>query len=716
MHLLLETKINTEKSFEKVSGMEKEDFREPVINDEIVAKAEVEKTNEIVALNDTDGSWKLDLGDGFHTQWKEITSLLTSSVNGNFDEAPAHSANPSIDDTIDITEDKIFIISLLGNTSSGKSFVARHLLNESDDNGFVNGPVCIDEAEKKGATTVNINCYLKKSKNNHKTIVLDYEGEKGSGFPLLHFAQRRLACVLRTAERAQQRRQAITDYFPKLAYILSNVVILIGNDDLASTDYLTRCHEFALKANDGVNQMVNRPMLIIVQNKGSLAQSKNHEEITKDFFDIHGQEAAALVPFFSGIKCFCLPHREQLQRTRKSILDGHEIFDQQMVDIKKLFSSICDSNSEQSLTHAQWLYLLRRVLPIVQRGKSVSLHTLLSEIVAPDSDQMIEIGRRCFLYNYDMMPIHSPSWFDYCCRFAVRIVAHFLAVQNYNRQELMSERVINEQFDKALEKLSNKLEEFQPCEALYTGKGRSSKNNDAVYPIYCYQHKGAHEAGHRTCQSVYGLSPWKEFFGWASADVWSGEFVSSAGAKYKNTIFSKNIVNNMSNMVKDLVISFRQDQEGIYDMFTELLNEEFQRKPSEILRRVCFCSKNSTPLPYTSHFPDINWGRSKVRWQQLTRRRLILGFTSCTECEERFDASWSRLISNHPSSTSQNSQISTKGMSECAICFDGRRDFLFVPCGHRGCCEKCADEIFDGQRCCPFCRAPISAKQRVHDV
>ncbi|CAF1540480.1 unnamed protein product, partial [Rotaria sp. Silwood1] len=497
-----------------------EDFKEPEINDDIAARAEMEQKNEIVALNDAGSSWELDLGDGFRTQWQEITALLTSSVNEDYDGISICSDSSSIVDTTDITEDKVFIISLLGNTSSGKSFVARHLLSESEDNDFVNGPTCVDEAEKKGATTVNINCYLNKFTNHQKTLILDYEGEKGSGFPLLHFAQRRFARVSRTAEKAQQRRQAITDYFPKLAYILSNVVILIGNDDLASTDYLTRCREFALKANDGVSQMVNPPMLIIVQNKGSLAQSQNHEEITKKFFDIHGQEAAALKPYFSDIKCFCLPHRDQLQRTKNGILDGHQIFNQQMADIREMFLKIRDRNSERSLTHAQWLYLLQRVLPIVQSGKSVSLHTLLSEIVAPDGDQMIEISRRCFLYTYDMMSIHSPAWFDYCCRFAVRVMAHFLAVQNYNQPELMSERIVSEQCDKALEELSNILEEFQPCEALYTGKGRSSKNNDAEHPVYCYQHKGAHRGGHRTCQSVYGLAWWKEFLGWSSTDVW----------------------------------------------------------------------------------------------------------------------------------------------------------------------------------------------------
>jgi hypothetical protein len=700
-----------------------EGFEEPDIDDEIKARAEVEQKNEIIALNDTDGSWKLDLGDGFHRQWQEITALLTSSVNEDYDGVSIHSDTSSIDDTTDITEGKVFIISLLGNTSSGKSFVARHLLNESEDNDLVNGPVCIDEAEKKGATTVNINCYLNKFTNNQKTLVLDYEGEKGSAFPLLHFAQRRLARVSRTAEKAQQRRQAITDYFPKLAYILSNVVILIGNDDLASTDYLTRCREFALKANDGVSQMVNPPMLIIVQNKGSLAQSQNHDVITKKFFDIHGQEAAALRPYFSDIKCFCLPHREQLQRTKNGILDGQEIFNRQMADMKQMFLKIRDHDLERSLTHAQWLYLLQRVLPIVQSGKSVSLHTLLSEIVAPDGDQMIETSRICFLYAYDLMPIHSPAWFDYCCRFAIRVMVHFLAVQNYDRPELMSERIVSEQCDKALEELSNKLKEFQPCEALYTGKGRSSKNNDDEHPVYCYQHKGAHKRGHRTCESVYGLAPWKEFFGWVSTDVWPGEFVSTTKNQFKNTIFSSHIVKDMPSMVKELVNSFRQDQEAVYDMFIGILTEELSDRPLEIFRRICFGSQKSTSPSAASHRLHNNRERSTSRRRPSQPALLIfakrlqqISYVSCRECYQRFRASWTRSLTHRPLSTAQKFQAPTRKVSECAICFDGQRDFLLVPCGHRGCCEKCTDEILREKGRCPFCRAPVSGKQRVHDV
>ena len=116
--------------------------------------------------------------------------------------------------------------------------------------------------------------------------------------------------------------------------------MLLGNDDLASTDYFTRCQQFAMKANDGVSQMPHRPVLIIVQNKCSVLQSNSSVEITKKFFEIHGQDAETLRAYFSDILCFSLPHAEQLQRTKSGILDGREIFGTQMGDLQAMFHGL----------------------------------------------------------------------------------------------------------------------------------------------------------------------------------------------------------------------------------------------------------------------------------------------------------------------------------------------------------------------------------------
>jgi len=71
---------------------------------------------------------------------------------------------------------------------------------------MTNGPVCIDERQKKGATTANINCYVNRSNTNQKTLILDCDGEKGSAFPLLHYARRSFQHLSRTKEEANDLR------------------------------------------------------------------------------------------------------------------------------------------------------------------------------------------------------------------------------------------------------------------------------------------------------------------------------------------------------------------------------------------------------------------------------------------------------------------------------------------------------------------------------
>lgn len=59
--------------------MTTEAYEQPEVNDETVEQAEAERQNEIVVLDDTDGPWKLGLGDGFQKQWQQVTNSLHSS-------------------------------------------------------------------------------------------------------------------------------------------------------------------------------------------------------------------------------------------------------------------------------------------------------------------------------------------------------------------------------------------------------------------------------------------------------------------------------------------------------------------------------------------------------------------------------------------------------------------------------------------------------------
>nr|GMC57669.1 E3 ubiquitin-protein ligase SPL1-like [Ipomoea batatas] len=50
----------------------------------------------------------------------------------------------------------------------------------------------------------------------------------------------------------------------------------------------------------------------------------------------------------------------------------------------------------------------------------------------------------------------------------------------------------------------------------------------------------------------------------------------------------------------------------------------------------------------------------------------------------------------------------------CAICYDKRRSWFFVPCGHCATCSSCTKRIIEGEaKTCPFCRCFIERVSRL---
>jgi len=39
----------------------------------------------------------------------------------------------------------------------------------------------------------------------------------------------------------------------------------------------------------------------------------------------------------------------------------------------------------------------------------------------------------------------------------------------------------------------------------------------------------------------------------------------------------------------------------------------------------------------------------------------------------------------------------------CVVCMNNDRNAIFVPCAHRCCCVKCAEEIYNIKKFCPLC-------------
>ena len=147
-------------------------------------------------------------------------------------------------------------------------------------------------------------------------------------------------------------------------------------------------------------------------------------------------------------------------------------------------------------------------------------------------------------------------------------------------------------------------------------------------------------------------------------------------------------------MIKDLVNSFRQDPETIYHRFIHTLSEEFTTKPLQIFENVCFGPSKSSSASADSSQHRKSWRRVMLRryldgLAMVNRKRTSLSklTCSCLDCSQKCDEAWNTLPVHWPRPSAQDPQAATQEVSACVICFDGPRNFLCVPCGHRGCCE-----------------------------
>jgi hypothetical protein len=49
----------------------------------------------------------------------------------------------------------------------------------------------------------------------------------------------------------------------------------------------------------------------------------------------------------------------------------------------------------------------------------------------------------------------------------------------------------------------------------------------------------------------------------------------------------------------------------------------------------------------------------------------------------------------------------------CIICRSDKSEYIFIPCGHKCVCSKCAQELID---CCPYCRTEHTSITKVYTV
>lgn len=182
---------------------------------------------------------------------------------------------------MDDSDERIPVYSCLGNTTAGKSFIIRSLMAKSEVS-----PFCFEQ-EKMCSTTANANMFTSENiMSDQRVNIIDFEGENGLS-PFMDMVRKTKDLLNITSGENKLRHLAVKQYFPKIAYLLSDVIVLVGDTSLVNKDYFTRCCEFAEKANKGVSETMCRPSLLIIHNKCSLASVFDVEATTREFMEAH---------------------------------------------------------------------------------------------------------------------------------------------------------------------------------------------------------------------------------------------------------------------------------------------------------------------------------------------------------------------------------------------------------------------------------------------
>jgi predicted acylesterase/phospholipase RssA len=171
-------------------------------------------------------------------------------------------------------------VSFLGDTCAGKSLIITQLLKFDDRIRYGRGPLVAMPGQLE-ATTGNVCIYSTAIQDEkHNFMLLDFEGAFG-GIP------RRLRNRLSSdqndenpnqlAELSNERHNVIKTVFPQLAYLISNIVVLVDRQPPHHTGYVEKLTKFAElnTVNSGAGE---KPFLIVIQNFANPEQQKAGEE------------------------------------------------------------------------------------------------------------------------------------------------------------------------------------------------------------------------------------------------------------------------------------------------------------------------------------------------------------------------------------------------------------------------------------------------------
>jgi hypothetical protein len=496
------------------------------------------------------------------------------------------------------------VVSFLGDTNVGKSTTIAGLMSADEERPFVQK--ARQQTESSSSTTSNINLYPCLSLSDGMTInFLDFEGECGSEIPLMGLSAVKNSVSMNTTlkllgsnglgENSQpgqtssksgaglvnflpsnsptERADNIRDLFPKLAYCISDVVCLIGQEPFFSTRYLERAISFAKRANTNVND-VELPVLLLVSNKRNADECElDIQTSTQLFISSMGNDLKTLDSYFSCIICVYLPNKKGVIKIEDEndengkLLDGAQLYESQMMKLKLILSSLMKtklaaskSNSMQvsrliTSKYGLWFQIIPKIVSLINANQVIHVTHLIDQVwlqslsVIQQNETPFDIFKAIIMYARPTLALSMNAnrifedvllRFTTFCSFICDLSVYFIAarLRNLDPAVLIPTRV--ESFTRNnLEKIVYFLSDITPCRSIY-GDANHLKREPSVSlgkpvdrsdePVMCLQEQRVHAKSHRGSRRVAGggATLWSKLFSFMPYNpVWPGDFESA---------------------------------------------------------------------------------------------------------------------------------------------------------------------------------------------
>ena len=427
--------------------------------------------------------------------------------------------------------DPLPVVSLLGPTGTGKSFIASTFLQSND--GVLPLVASPDQHMPTSAHVCVHRAAIHSGSTKSRPILLfDVEGEDGrTPRTLLEVGLRKLN-VLRMAgltedalqkqleDTTARRQEVIKERLPPMAYLLSDVVVFIDTVEPRRTERVDRIRHFAKQAHQAVESLAWQPALILVQNKWipeteNAAFNVNHE---LDWL------LADLSGVFSSVTVMRIAHSKEHGCFEASLNEFHN-------ELSRMVEVVFGFRQEQGVLFSERDFWFNFKPMVTQFGKPGQVYSGLENFVSRNVASSCAAENTLHLCDRLTAASPSPSPEQFWTTVSKVLLWYAYSQAGEVRRDGLRVEDAKQRFRKTYNTVVELMQKKEPCSAELVHKGKT-------YPCtqLCTGHPNTHKnpallavPSENLVKRIVSFGLWKD----EKPCVWSGTFRPSVQPSYK---------------------------------------------------------------------------------------------------------------------------------------------------------------------------------------